>query len=179
MAKLLLTDDRLKAITKKALEKRGLTLTGYSVDGMKEIAESLRKELCDAISHVIPSFDVNAVKVLKPVKDYEDSYTVNIHFPDEILKRKSLWTGYSSQFPNENGRYMGYSGDSVYDVIGLWTKGWRASNYVYGYWVGHENKGYIRSKVYRPPNSFISDVVNAFIAEHPDVKINYPHEWGG
>ena len=143
------------------------------------MAESLRKALCDAISHIIPSFNVNAVKVLKPEKDYEDSYTVKIHFSDEILKRKSLWTGYSRQFPDKNGRYMGYTGDGVYDLLGLYTSGYTAKHQVYGYWVGHENDAYYASRTHLKANAFISDVINAFMAEHPDVKINYPHEWGG
>lgn len=176
MANLLLTDDRLKEITKNALKKRGLTLTGYSVDGMKEMAESLRKALCDAILHVIPSFNVNAVKVLTPVKDYEDSYTVKIHFPDEILKRKSLWTGNKQ---NGRNKYGGYTGSGIYDLIGLYSSGYVAHKQVFGYWVGHANDPYWGSRIKLEANPFISDVINAFIAEHPDVKINYPHEWGG
>ena len=172
LGKLLLSDDRLKEITKGALQKRGLTLTGYSVEEMQAMADNLCNSLCKAISDVIPSFNVSAVEVLPPVKDYDDSYTVKIHFPDEILKRKSLWTG-------GKGRYMGYTGEGVYDLISLYTAGYTAKKRVYGYWVGHSNNSYSASRTYLDANAFISIAINAFMAEHPDVKINYPHEWGG
>ena len=176
MAKLLLTDARLKEIVKNALQKRGLTLTGYSVAEMQDIANELRNELCGAISRVIPSFNTGAVKVLSPIKDITDSYTIKIHFPDEILERKSLWTG-SKQ--NSRNKYGGYTGSGIYDLIGLYSTGYTAHTQVYGYWVGHANDSYWGSRTHLEANPFISNVINSFIAEHPEVKIDYPQEWGG
>ena len=165
---------------KAELKKRGITSTGYSLVQMKAMGEELSSMLCNAIIDVgIKSFASNLVQVDSPMSAGNSTYTVHINFPDEILKRKSLWTGYSRQFPNENGRYMGYSGDNCYDIVGLWTKGWKSNNYAYGYWVGHENNGYIRSRIYRAPNSFISKTINQFNAKYPEINILYPSLWGG
>ena len=136
MATLLLTDDRLKEITKKALQKRGLTLTGYSVAGMQQIANELRSPLCSAIQEVIPSFNSAAVNVLPPIKGIADSYTIKINFPDDILKRKSLWVGSKPNNWNHQTKYMGYTGEGVYDLIGLYSSGYTAKHQVFGYWLG-------------------------------------------
>ena len=142
MAKLLLTDARLKEIVKNALQKRGLTLTGYSVAEMQDIANELCSSLCNAIRNVIPSFNSGAVHVIPPIANITDVYTVKISFPEEILQRKSLWVG-------GNGKYMGYSGDSVYDIVGLFSSGYTAKHQVYGYWVGHANDPYYGSRTHR------------------------------
>lgn len=172
MATLLLTDARLREITKNALQKRGLTLTGYSVAEMQGIADELCSSLCNAIRNVIPSFNAGAVRVIPPITAITDFYTVKISFPDEILQRKSLWVG-------GNGKYSGYTGSGLYDVVGLFSSGYTASHQVHGYWVGHENDSYYGSRTHRDANPFVSNVINSFIAEHPEVKINYPQEWGG
>jgi len=158
---------------KAELKKRGITSTGYSLAGMKKIGDELSAMLCKAIIDVgIKSFASNLVYVENPTSTDDSTYIVHINFPDDILKRKSLWTG-------GGGRYMGYSGDSVYDIVGLWTQGWNASHYAYGYWVNHDNNGYIRSKKYRAPNSFISKTIAQFNAKYPEINILYPSLWGG
>ena len=158
---------------KAELKKRGITTTGYSIVQMKAMGEELSNMLCNAIINVgIKSFASNFVRVDSPMSASDSTYTVQINFPDEILKRKSLWVG-------GNGRYSGYVGDGLYDVIGLFTNGYRAGGQVWGYWVGHENNPYTGSRVYRAPNSFISKTINAFKAKYPEVNILYPSLWGG
>lgn len=158
---------------KSELKKRGITSTGYSLVQMKAMGDELSAMLCKAIIDVgIKSFASNLVDVENPASTDDSTYIVHINFPDDILKRKSLWTG-------GGGRYMGYSGDNCYDIVGLWTRGWKANNYAYGYWVNHENKGYIRSKKYRAPDSFISKTIAQFNAKYPEINILYPSLWGG
>lgn len=172
MGNILISKSRLNQIIKDKMRNEGLTSSGYSIEEMTQKGEELRGELCSAILRVIPSFDVNAIQVIPPVKSINDSYTVKIVFPDEALQRKSLWTG-------GNGKYMGYTGEGVYDLIGLFSNGYTANGRVFGYWVGHENNQCYGSKLHRKPNDFISDVINSFISRHPDIKVRYPHEWGG
>lgn len=165
---------------KSELKKRGITSAGYSLEQMKDIGEELKNMLCNAIINVgIKSFASNLVQVDVPASTSDSTYTVHINFPDEILKRKSLWTGYSRQFPNKNGRYMGYSGDSVYDIVGLFSRGWQANGQVFGYWVGHNNDPYCGSRVYKAPDSFIGDTITRFNAKYPEINILYPSLWGG
>lgn len=158
---------------KAELKKRGITSTGYSLEQMKEMAVELKFDLCAAIIAVgIKSFDGLRVRVLKPTESIDNTFRVDISFPDEILKRKSLWIG-------GNGRYSGYTSDGIYDVVGLFTRGYRASRQVWGYWVGHENNPYTGSRVYRAPNSFISKTISQFKAKYPEVNILYPSLWCG
>lgn len=158
---------------KAELKKRGLTSTGYSLVQMKEIGKDLRIDLYHAIIGVgIKSFDLSSVSVQTPVSDNDNNFIVRIYFPDEILKRKSLWTG-------GNGKYNGYTGDGIYDVVGIFTNGYRANKQVFGYWIGHENSPYTASKVYRAPNSFISKTIAQFNAKYPGINILYPSLWGG
>jgi len=158
---------------KAELKKRGLTSTGYSLVQMKAMGDELQGMLCKAIIEAgIKSFASNLVVVNNPISIDSSTYTVHINFPDEILKRKSLWTG-------GNGRYMGYSGDSVYDIVGLFSRGWRSNGQVFGYWVGHNNDPYWGSRVYKAPDSFISDTISKFKAKYPEVNIMYPSLWGG
>lgn len=158
---------------KAELKKRGITSTGYSIVQMKTIGEELKNMLCNAIIDVgIKSFASDLVQVDVPVGTSDSTYTVHINFPDEILKRKSLWVG-------GNGKYSGYTGDGVFDIVGIFTNGYRASGQVLGYWVGHANNPYTGSRVYREPNSFISKTINTFKAKYPEVNILYPSLWGG
>ena len=158
---------------KSELKKRGITSTGYSLVQMKAIGEELRKMLCNAIIDVgIKSFASNAVTVDNPISPDNATYSVHINFPDEILKRKSLWVG-------GNGKYNGYSGDSVYDIVGLFSRGWKSNKQVFGYWVGHDNDPYWGSRVYKAPDSFISKTIAQFNAKYSEINILYPSLWGG
>ena len=158
---------------KAELKKRGITSTGYSLVQMKAMGIELSNMLCNAIIDVgIKSFASNLVQVDSPMSTNDSTYMVHINFPDEILKRKSLWVG-------GNGRYSGYTSDGIYDVVGLFSRGYRASGQVWGYWVGHENNPYTGSRVYRAPNNFISKTVHQFNAKYPEINILYPSLWGG
>ena len=96
------------------------------------------------------------------------SWVVDISFPDSLLSRDSLtgWRG------SPTGR-------GVYDIFGLITQGYPRIKRVYGVWEGRNNGKPISNKISRPPNSFISDTISSFEANHPGIKIDYPYEWGG
>ena len=172
MGNILISKSRLNQIIKDKRKNEGLTSSGYSIEEMTQKGEELRGELCNAILRVIPSFDVSAIQVIPPAKSINDSYTVKIVFPDEALQRKSLWTG-------GDGKHMGYTGEGVYDLIGLFTNGYTANRRVFGYWVGHGNDRYYGSKVHREPSSFISETIRNFTSRYPNIKVRYPQEWGG
>ncbi len=158
---------------KEELKKQGITSTGYSFVKIKQIGEELKNALCNAINEVgIKSFASNLVQVDSPVSSSDSTYIVHIIFPEESLKRKSLWIG-------GNGKYTGYTGDSVYDIVGLFSNGYRAKNQVWGYWVGHDNNPYTGSRIYRAPTSFISNTIRQFEVKYPNINILYPSLWGG
>lgn len=59
--------------------------------------------------------------------------------------------------------------DGIEDIVGLFHSGYSANNYVYGPWASRvmhgENRVY-RSRVFRDPDSFLTDAISKFNAEH-------------
>lgn len=167
---------------KKAIQnEKKQALNGNRKDGtflskaeMIRIGEELKTTVCKAIIDAgIKSFDFNSVIVQPPFENITGEYVVKLIFSDDGLKRKSLWNG--------NSKYNGYTGDGVYDIVGLFSKGYTAKKRVYGLWSNHEGLGVIGNKLSRDANDFITKTVNEFIKKYADkgIKVSYPSQWGG
>lgn len=142
-------------------------------DPMTNLAKELRDDIVAAYNQTTSanarSMGVSKIYVGVPKIDKSSgSWVVDISFPDSLLSRDSLtgWRG------SPTGR-------GVYDIFGLITQGYPRIKRVYGVWEERNNGKTISNKISRPPNSFISDTISSFEANHPGIKIDYPYEWGG
>lgn len=121
----------------------------------------------------ITSFSIGDINVESPLETADGCYSIKLNFSDEALKRKSLWNGDST--------HGGYTGNGLYDIIGLFVNGYVTDRSAYGFWVGHENNGRIKTPTYREPNDFISRAISMFEHKYAgkQVKVFYPSQWGG
>lgn len=160
------------------------TPAGYFLDmaEMIQIAARLKEYILFALNDSVITFSddlelfARCIKVIGPEPRSDGTYVVRIVFDDKTLERPSL---------------VGMSGtpvgDGVYDIIGLLTQGYSASDYVYGDWTTYtgidtdRGNGRIRSKKSRPANSFMSDAISAFEKEYAQYNflVLYPSLWGG
>ena len=142
---------------------------------MKRIANDLRNIVYREIRAAgIVSYDIANIVVQPPCETSDGKYKVELIFPGNALKRKSLWNGSS--------KYGGYTGNGVYDIIGLFVNGVYTNKKVWGYWAGHDNPdGGIGSATFREPNDLISRAVDIFLYKYADkgVSVTYPSLWGG
>lgn len=142
-------------------------------DPMTNLAKELRDDIVAAYNQTTSvnarSMGVSKIYVGVPKIDKSSSsWVVDISFSDSLLSRDSLtgWRGAPT-------------GRGVYDIFGLITQGYPRIKRVYGVWEGRNNGKPISNKISRPPNSFISDTISSFEANHPGIKIDYPYLWGG
>lgn len=160
------------------------TPSGYFLDmaEMVQIASRLKELIMFALNDSVVTFSEDLelftryIRVIGPEPRADGTYVVRIVFDDRALERPSLvgWDGLPV-------------GDGVYDIIGLLTQGYSASDYVYGDWTTYtgtdtdRGNGRIRSKISRPPNSFMSDAISAFEREYAQYNfiVHYPALWGG
>lgn len=141
---------------------------------MIAIANELREILFKRIITVIPSFDVNGIIITPPFEFSSEFYKVYINFTEDSLKRESLWNG------------TGRTGDGVYDIIGLYTKGYTTSDYVYGWWDGHDTPFMVRSHSLNgqpglEANDFIAQAIREFNQKYAikGAHAKFTSNWGG
>ena len=115
--------------------------------------------------------------------------------PDDV----SRYTGskyhrdHAAEFEGLDMRY------GVYDIIGLFVSGYTIQSKIVpkGYWyqadmgeflgegggLGRHRNEKIQAKRFRAPNDFVTPVIDKFISDHinqfPDLRVEYPKEWGG
>lgn len=164
-------------IQKKQISNK---LTGYSAIEMKRIAENLKNEIIREFSSLVYgdphpeiAFSGNNVVVNNPepyVLLKGDGNVFNrivITFKDEALHRNSLWR-------------EGYP-DGVYDIIGLFTNGYRASAHVTGEWLASDDdtvvEYWVASLKKREGNDFVKRVADKYEAMYPGLKVELPKEW--
>ena len=109
---------------------------------MLNLAETLKeiiyKHLPESIRSVGETLSSSAVKYIPSGTEVE------LRFDKDATKRKSLY---------EKG-----DPDGIENIVALLNNGYRAENYVYGYWKGNK----IRSKKEREPLQFMQDAVREF-----------------
>lgn len=141
---------------------------------MELIAEDLKEIIYNEIILAgIKSYKKEDIIVQSPHESPTGDFIVNLEFPSEALARKSLWSG--------SKNFGGFTGNGLYDVIGLFVNGYHARKKVYGFWLGHETGGKIPSLTVREANDFIARAVALFIAQHAGkgISVKFPKEWGG
>ena len=178
----------------------------YSNDEMLAMANELLSEIKSAFERIQlhgHPFDTSQIKVNAPRDMNTGVWKLTIYFPPISIARTSLvqqnargirFTGdkYRESHANMYGSLPDYY--SVYDVIGLFTKGYRTEKRVFGAWSHAEpfvknpktrddadfsEDSFIQNMKYLPPSDFVTQAVDAFMARHPGVKVQYPVAWGG
>lgn len=175
-------EEEFKSQFKRA--KITSTPAGYFLDmaEMIKIAARLKEYVLFALNDSVITFEDDmalfsrCIKVVGPEPRADGTYVVRIVFDEQALERPSLvgWDGMPV-------------GSGAYDIIGLLTQGYSASDYVYGDWTTNtgidtdRGNGRIRSKKSRAPNSFMSDAITAFEREYAQYNfiVLYPALWGG
>lgn len=169
-------DIRLQAQKKQSTNK----LVGYSVVEMKRIAESLKNEIISEFSslaykdpHPEIAFSGSNVVISSPIPfvlSSDNGGTLNritITFKDEALQRDSLWK-------------EGYP-DGVYDIIGLFTNGYRTNAVVRGPWLASDGDTVLdywaTSLRSREGDNFVKRVADKYEAMYPGLKVELPDEW--
>lgn len=177
------------------LKKSGINISGYSESEMKEIAADLRDAIIGAYLGVVRDpgkyFDVGATRINSPREQKDGTWKISVTFSDSALFRRSL----CSEFPKKSGGATlietstgsgFFTGNGVYDIIGLFTQGYSARKNVYGTWWDNQyddgdrgSLGTIRSLRYRSPNDFVSKTIADFKSKYPNIDVLYPALWGG
>ena len=142
-------------------------------DRMAELAKKLRNDIVNAYNQATSSnarrMGVSHIRVgVSKVDKLTKGWVVDVVFPGDVLRRDSL-TG-AGGVP---------TGSGVYDIFGLITQGYPKIGSVFGVWGGRNGGLPISNKRVRSPNSFISDAIDSFEAQHPGIEVSYPQLWGG
>lgn len=178
-----LVEDFMKSPEgRKFLKEQKNVNVGYTDAEMKKIAENLKRDIITAFlylvkdSHAVFEEDLISIHFSKKSGIKENQKIVRILFHDRALSRYSLFNDFYKSSPHEG----------VYDIIGLFTQGYVASDYAYGAWLVHDGESWtekentiIRSKIERPANDFINKVIGKYKVLYPDIEIKYPRRWGG
>lgn len=167
---------------KKLLAKESIPSgRAYSAESMRKIAYRLRDDIIAAYQREVKDaspyakFDVADTSVY--TKGFADgSASITILFRDDALRRPSLYR-----------RNWEPTGSGVYDIFGLLTQGYSASNYTYGIWVHNDgtditdegSDGIIRSLKSRQGSDFINKVIEKYRVMFPDITFRWPKLWGG
>lgn len=144
----------------KYFQSKGFT--NYDKKTQYRIALELQNNLLSAMQQLITGFNSSPV-----ISDVSNN-CVHITFPTESLFRPSL--------KRKDGKS---TGAGVYDIIGLFTKGWsyEKSKRPFGYWVGNEGIGIIGARNSKKGNPIISKTIDNFKSKYPNIVINYPNKW--
>lgn len=136
-------------------KKRRQSADKYLEEAKRAILESLPSALSAKINVMIDG--------TKQV-DKNGNQIITFDFDKRQLHRSSL---YEEEY--ENG---------IDDIVALFSKGYKARNYVYGWWDGHGGYGdlgrnlewssWIRSRIQRSPDPFILMAVAKFNEKHKD-----------
>lgn len=164
---------------KKFLRDKGI-YAGVTKEEAKEAANVLKKMIIESTVGVCKSskalLDEYSIKI-NPVREQKDGrYKITLTVNGEDLRRDSLLT----KSPWNGGEPIG---TGVYDIIGLFTQGYKARKYVYGWW--DSESAYVRSHslVNGNPglksNNFIDRAIIGFKNTYPKYKmdISYPSRW--
>jgi hypothetical protein len=163
---------RIKAYLKEARTK-GAVLPGgkrvASVTEMTWLAEEFRKIILSRIPSAIQT-PAQTLSAGSPRTRSDGGYEVVLGFNPSAVERNSL---------REDGEwdYKGEPYSGIINIVALFNNGYRASNYVYGYWDGHSSTSgsvgdsrnaagsgfaWIRSKKEREALRFMQDAVAEF-----------------
>lgn len=169
---------------RKFLMSKKIPTPSYVYARGEQIARDLKKDLIEGFLAIVnepgATFNENAVSIIpRYEKTYgTNSYTIRILFTDEALQRPRLTRLREDQEPS--GKI------GVYDIFGLFTNGYVASNYAYGFWneidstqALAEKSGPIRSRRVLMGNDFINHIMHSYQITYPDVIFQWPKEWGG
>lgn len=176
--------DKLKEFVetdqgKKLLRDKGL-YSGVTKDEAKEAVIALKQMIIDSTIGLCKSskllLDEYDIKINPTRKQKDGRYKITLTIDKESLQRESLLT----KSPWNGGKPIG---TGVYDIIGLFTQGYKANKYVYGWW--DSESSYVRSHslVNGSPglkaNAFIDKAIAGFKAKYPKYKmdITYPSRW--
>lgn len=164
---------------KKFLRKKGVC-AGVTKEEAKEAAKVLKRMIIDASMGVCKSskmlLDDYSIKI-NPVREQKDGrYKITLTVNKDDLARESLL----NKSPWNGGEPIG---SGVYDIVGLFTQGYKANKYVYGWW-DSESK-FVRSHSLAngtpglKPNDFIDKAIAGFKTAFPKYKmeITYPSRW--
>lgn len=164
---------------KEMLRHKGI-YAGVTKDEAKEAAKVLKQMIIDASMGVCKSskmlLDDYSIKI-NPVREQKDGrYKITLTINKEDLVRESLL----DTAPWNGGKPIS---SGVYDIIGLFTQGYKANKYVYGWWDSQST--YVRSHSLSngvpglKPNNFIDKAIAGFKAKYPKYKmeITYPSRW--
>ena len=155
---------------KDAFNGTSNTQTLLSKTDIIKAGERLKQLLYAAILSSMNSkhFNINGIIVNSPTQDSDGICYLKVSFTDEALHRDSLL-----------GEDSGYTGEGVYDIVGLLTNGYDTDKQVYGYWENQDK--WVYSKKHLTAKPFITEAVDQFNIEytHMGVQVTYPKEWGG
>lgn len=182
---------------KKYIEDSKLNVSGYSESDMTGIASKLKKSLVNAYFGQLREsrkyFDLDSINVGIPRQLTDGTWKLTITFAGKGLFRRSLSTASpQSKYVQSNktrnkasGWTQSFTGKGVDDIWALFTQGYWTKQ-VYGFWWDSQGDssergefGSIKSRSVRSPNSFIANTIKIFEAQYPDLKIEFPIEWGG
>ena len=180
----ILNDPKNKKVLEEAAQKSGVSSSfAISKERMREIAQDLIDQLYKAGREVTKTSGHSLFREgtfgggTFRVQVYQSKGMVRILCDGEDLKRPSL-----SKVSGKGQKIMGYTGDGVYDIVGLFTQGYRASRFTYGLWESAGRMTATHSLGGSPglkPNAFIDDVMEAFKAKYAGevTDVIYPSLW--
>lgn len=169
---------RMKAcIDKYKKEGRSTTAVGDKIVTEKMIWEAASKFIAvlrsaassyDLPDSIIKHFD--SLECSRPIHLHDGSTVIYVYFGDD-LHRDSLEDG-SGYY---GGKFGGYTGEGINNIIALFNNGANAKEFVYGWWNDHSPTGsafahslpgddfaWVRSKKGREPLRFIQQAINDF-----------------
>jgi len=161
-----------ECIDKYAADGKGKTAGGGKVMTETDMLEAGAKLIqvlqetaraCDLPQSIMQHF--NSLECSKPIKMPYGSTLMYVYFEDN-LRRESLDDGIN-----------GYTGEGIDNIVALFNNGYHASDYVYGWWDGHQatastlfrsgsdikaNYAWVRSQKDREGLHFIQQAVDDF-----------------
>ena len=161
-----------ECIDKYAADGKGKTAGGGKVMTETDMLEAGAKLIqvlqetaraCDLPQSIMQHF--NSLECSKPSKMPDGSTLMYVYFEDN-LRRESLDDGIN-----------GYTGEGIDNIVALFNNGYHASDYVYGWWDGHQatastlfrsgsdikaNYAWVRSQKDREGLHFIQQAVDDF-----------------
>ena len=166
----------------KELEKQGIT-SGLSKEEMRAIAQDLVDALYQAGRDVVKTQGRSLFwkgwgsDGSWKFRVFQKEGKVRLSCDDDSLKRKSF-----AMLDGKQRKTVGYTGGGVYDIVGLFTRGYRTSRFVTGFWetAGVYSRSHnIDGEPGLAPNPFIDNVIDAFKAKYSrEVSdVQYPSLW--
>lgn len=164
---------------KRYLRQKGIQ-AGITKEEVKLAAIDLRNMLVKHSIGVCKSctmlIDYDMIRINPVKEDKSGRYKITLTFNKNDLKRES----FLSSSPWNGGKAIG---NGVYDIIGLFTHGYTASKFVYGWWDSEST--YARSHSLGnnspglKPNPFIDNAINEFKTKYAwaNVEVTYPALW--